>query len=420
MDYVRRVVETELDEIADLPAILLHGAKGVGKTATALTRARTVYRLDQPGQVEIIRADPARLTQGDPPILIDEWQRWQPSWDVVRAAVDADRSPGRFLLTGSSQGHPEHTGAARIVPVRMRPMALAERGVGTPTVSLRALLRGDPGRITGRTGIALGGYVDEILASGFPGLRGLSARSLTRALDGYVDLIAEREFPLLGVNIRNRAALIRWMTAYAAATATTATFETIRDAATGNEGRKPARTTVAPYHDALAALWIVDPLPAWSPSTSAITRVTGPSKHHLADPALAARLLNVDREALLAGLDVPPQIPRTGSLLGALFESLASLSVRVFAEAAGATVSHLRTKGGEREVDFIVETTNRRVVALEAKLSATIGRDDTTNLRWLAARLGDRFAGGVVLSTGPEAYRDEDGIAIVPLALLGQ
>jgi predicted AAA+ superfamily ATPase len=106
-------------------------------------------------------------------------------------------------------------------------------------------------------------------------------------------------------------------------------------------------------------------------------------------------------------------------VLGALFESLACQSVRVFAETAGAAVSHFRTKGGEREVDFIVETTNRRVVALEAKLSAAIGRDDTANLRWLAARLGDRFAGGVVLSTGREAYRDQDGIAVVPLALLG-
>ena len=123
---------------------MLQGAKGVGKTETALRRAKTVYRLDQPGQVEIIAADPSRLTSGERPILIDEWQRYEPSWDVVRTAVDADRSGNQFLLTGSanSRNTSLHTGATRIVPIRMRPMTLSERGVEMPTVSLRALLAG--------------------------------------------------------------------------------------------------------------------------------------------------------------------------------------------------------------------------------------------------------------------------------------
>jgi predicted AAA+ superfamily ATPase len=82
-------------------------------------------------------------------------------------------------------------------------------------------------------------------------------------------------------------------------------------------------------------------------------------------------------------------------------------------------VWHYRTKGGEREVDFIVEASDRRILAVEAKLSAEVTRDDTKHLRWLGARLGDRLADAMVLSTGSHAYRDADGIAIVPLALLG-
>lgn len=421
MDYLRRIVEGELDELADLPAIAIQGPKGVGKTATALTRAMTVFRLDQPGQLEIVQAKPDRLTVGERPILIDEWQRYEPSWDIVRNAVDADRTGGQFLLTGSATPptQPAHTGAARIVSVRMRPMTLVERGVGIPTVRLRSLLGGGPLQIDGHTDTGLDDYVDEILASGFPGLRDLHERALRASLDGYIDLIVEKEFPLLGFTVRNPAALRRWMVAYAAATATTATYETIRDAATSNEGVKPARTTTVPYNDALEGLWIVDPLPAWFPGAGAMSRITGPSKHHLADPALAARLLNISREALLSGRQVSPTIPRIGTLLGGLFESLACLSVRVFAQAAEAKVWHYRTKAGEREVDFIVETADRGVLAIETKLSAVITRDDTKHLRWMRDQLGDRFLGGVVISTGSDAYRDADGIAVVPLALFG-
>ena len=420
MDYTRRVVEHELDELASLPAIVLQGPKGVGKTATALTRAKTVYRLDQPGELEIARADPRRLVTGARPVLIDEWQRYPPSWDVVRDAVDANRSGGQFLLTGSAlpRNQPAHTGAARIVSVRMRPMTLFERGVGVPSVSLDSLLAGDRAAVSGHTEVALEQYVDEILGSGFPGLRGLDGRALRASLDGYIDLIVEKEFPLLGLTVRNPAALRRWMTAYAAATATTASYDTIRAAATFSDGTKPARTTTAPYTDALESLWVVDPLLAWQPTAGAMSRVTGPARHHLADPALAARLLNVSREALLSGRAVGPTLPRGGTLLGGLFESLACLSVRVFAQAAEAKVWHFRTKGGEREVDFIVETADRGVVAIEAKLSAVITRDDTKHLRWMRDQLDDRFLDGVVISTGADAYRDEDGIAIVPLALL--
>ena len=421
MDYLRRVVENELDELRDLPAIAIEGAKGVGKTATATTRARTVYALDQPGQLEIVRADPTRLTRGERPILIDEWQRYKESWDIVRRAVDADHSGSQFVLTGSARPReqPAHSGAGRIVTVRMRPMTLAERGVGVPTVSIAALLSGDRPKIDGETSLTLDDYVEEILNSGFPGLRDLKGRALRASLDGYIDRIVEKEFPLLGFVVRNEAALRRWLTAYAAATATTASGETIRDAAIGSEGTKPARTTTAPYSDALEGLWVVDPLLAWFPSTGQFNRIVGPPKHHLVDPALAARLLNADHDALVSGQPIGPNIRRSGTLLGSLFESLACLSVRVFAEAAEGRVWHYRTKGGEREVDFIVEASDRRVLAIEVKLSAVVTRDDTRHVRWLRDQLGDRFADGIVVSTGSAAYRDADGIAIVPLALLG-
>ncbi|MHB1235652.1 MAG: DUF4143 domain-containing protein, partial [Microbacteriaceae bacterium] len=111
--------------------------------------------------------------------------------------------------------------------------------------------------------------------------------------------------------------------------------------------------------------------------------------------------------------------PTTGTWLGALFESLAVQSVRVYAEAMNASVGHLRTKNGDHEIDIIVETNDTRCVAFEVKLSDTVGDSDTHHLRWLRQQLGARLMDSVVLHTGPYAYRRQDGIAVVPLALLG-
>jgi predicted AAA+ superfamily ATPase len=153
-------------------------------------------------------ADPARLLESEPPILIDEWQYVPECWDLVRRAVDAGADPGRFLLTGSASpaAVETHSGAGRIVNIRMRPLALSERGIARPSVSLGELLRGERPAIEGQTDLRLGDYVQEILRSGFPGMRHLSGRSLRAQLDGYLDRIIDRDFPELGHPIRNPTA----------------------------------------------------------------------------------------------------------------------------------------------------------------------------------------------------------------------
>jgi len=95
--YIERIVDQELDELLpQLPAISLEGAKGVGKTETARQRANTRYELDEPAQRQIVEAEPARVLSGDPPILIDEWQRVPAVWDVVRREVDAGCQPSTY------------------------------------------------------------------------------------------------------------------------------------------------------------------------------------------------------------------------------------------------------------------------------------------------------------------------------------
>ena len=421
MEYRPRLVDTELDSLLEgLPAVSLEGPKAVGKTETALRRARTVHRLDDPGQLEIVRGAPERLTTGDPPILVDEWQRLPASWDLVRRAVDRDPRPAGFLLTGSAapSDAPTHSGAGRIVTVRMRPMALAERAIATPTVRLAALLQGDRPALDGATRLSLTDYAHEITRSGFPALRSYTGRLLRAQLDGYVDRIVDREFVELGKPVRNPGALRRWLAAYAAASSTTASYEAIRDAASAGESDKPAKTTTRPYRAVLEQLWIIEPLPAWAPTRNRLRRLASAPVHQLADPALAARLLGVDTGALVDGAPAGPPVPREGTLLGALFESLVTLSVRTYAQTNEARVGHLRTRGGEHEVDLIVERRDGRVVALEVKLSATVDDADTRHLRWLAERLGPDLLDAAVITTGREAYRRADGIGVIPAGLL--
>lgn len=421
--YRRRILDDELDElIGGLPAIVLEGPKAVGKTSSASQRAATIHSLDDPGQRSVALGEPSRLVTGSPPVLIDEWQRVPESWDLVRRRVDAGAGPGSFLLAGSAAPlrAPTHSGAGRIVTLRMRPLALTERRGERAAVSLRELLSGTRAPVGGETSWKLEDYVEEILRSGFPGMRSLSGRALRGQLDGYLARIVDRDFPdQLGRSVRNPRALIRWMSAYAAASSTTASFEKIRDAATAGFSEKPAKTTVGPYREALERLWILDEVPAWWPTRNHIRRLALAPKHQLADPALAARLLAVDADALLAGVDGQPKMPRDGTLLGAMFEALVTLSVRVCAQACEAQVSHLRTRGGEHEVDLIVERRDGQILAIEVKLKRTVEEADVRHLRWLQERVGDALLDSVVLTTGTEAYRRKDGIAIIPAALLG-
>ncbi len=419
--YRRRILDDELDELlASLPAIALEGPKAVGKTATLLQRAETVYRLDDPAERSVIEADSSRVVQGKLPILIDEWQRLPETFDRVRRAVDDGAESGSFLLacSASPTEGPIHSGAGRIVRVRMRPLTLVERNVEKPTVSLRSLLDGGSPSIEGETEFGLEQYVEEILRSGFPATFGLSGRALSAVLDGYIERIADRDFEELGRQVRRPSTLLRWMRAYAAATATTTSYEKIRNAASGDGNETPSRASTQPYRDILERLWILDPVPSWLPTQNRFSRLSGLPKHHLADPALAARLLDIDASTLLGAKHVEPEIPREGTLLGGLFESLVTLCVRVYAQAAEARTRHLRTWSGEHEIDLIVER-GQRVLAIEVKLGHTPSDKDLRHLFWLREVLGEKLIDTVVVTTGSVAYRRPDGIAIVPAALLG-
>ncbi|RRD04919.1 ATP-binding protein [Arachnia propionica] len=414
MPYLPRTIDLELDELFPIaPALALDGPKGVGKTDTATRRATITWLLDDPAQRELAASDFSLATVPPGTLLLDEWQKLPSVWDAVRRRVDSGAPPGRFLLTGSATPASDsgtHSGAGRILSLRMRPMALHERGTSTPTVSLRDLLDGTS-EVSGTSRLTLTDYATEITRSGFPGIMSTPGRLRRGLLDAYLQRIIDRDLPELRFHLRRPEVLRRWLAAYAAASSTTTSYSRILDATTGGDGQQPAKSTTIEYREHLTQLWLLDPVPGWIPAHNPIRRLQQAPKHQLADPALAARLLGLDQRSLLSA--------GGAHMAGPLFESLVTLGVRVAAQAAEAKLFHLRTNGGDHEIDLIVQGSDGRVLGIEVKLAASVSDSDVRHLLWLRSQLGERIANLVVITTGQHAYRRPDGILVLPLALLG-
>ncbi|SDS47585.1 hypothetical protein SAMN04489751_2104 [Brevibacterium sandarakinum] len=415
MEYMPRTLDLMLDELMGYEAaIAIDGPKGVGKTATAARRATKIWRADIDAERATLEADPLFEDAPNGTLLVDEWQRLPTIWDSVRRQVDDGAGPGRFLLTGSAtprRGTDTHSGAGRIESLRMRPMAFYERHPEESTLSLSELLNGVAGSISGTTVCTAAGYFESIVRSGFPDIFRLPERQSTRRLEAYLQRVIDRDMAEQGYAVRRPETLRRWLAAYAAASSSSASYSNILDATTSGDGSQPARSTTIAYRDQLTQLWLLDPVPAWTPRmNNPFKWLQNSSKHQLADPALAARLLGLSSSALGSS--------QGAAMAGPLFESLATLSVRVAADAAGARVGHLRTKGGEHEIDLVVEGFNGEVVGIEVKLSAHVDDKHVKHLKWFKRQLGDRVADLIVLYTGKEAYRRRDGVAVIPLALL--
>lgn len=423
--YLPRLLDRLLSEfMSGLPAVSVDGARGVGKTALAERVAKTVFRLDDADVRLRLSSDTTLLEKAEPPVLIDEWQQLPDVWNAVRRSVDMDYSAGRFVLTGSAfpaaaAGH-LHSGAGRIVRLRLRPFSLSERNLGPQFATLANLLNGVLPEGSAESNLTYEGYIQEIVTSGFPAIRTLPARLRNVQLDSYLSNILERGFEEIGVSVRRPEMLRAWLCSYAAATGTTASYTTILDAATPGEYNKPARTTTNTWRSALENLWLLDPVPAWLPGGGVFSRLASAAKHYLVDPALAVRLLALNFEPESSGSSVATNAaPQSGGILGNLFESLVAQSLQTYAQVNDARLYHFKQQDGVREVDFIVEKGNT-VVAFEVKLSGSVVDRDVRHLNWLEERLGDRLAAKVVLNSGSIAYtRPKDGVLVLPAILLG-
>lgn len=408
MTYLRRHIDERLARLMDVhPACLVEGIRGVGKTSSAQRLAASTLRLDDPPIAAMVTADPeAAFGALQPPVLIDEWQRSPTVWDAVRRSIDNDRAPGRFILSGSSRAAlaaDVHAGAGRILPVRLRPMTLCERRGEAPPASLADLAEFGIDAVRGaRSPLRPSEQADAATESGLPGYLALDPADHQEALRAYLDLAVARDLAEITSAQRDVTKLRNYVRAYGATVATTAEHAAIHNAA------GVSKATGESYHDLLTRLGLVEELPGWS--NNRLKRLTRRPKRHLIDPALAA----ADHH------DTASVLAQRPDRAGHLFESAVVSQIRAAADALGLgwRFSHLRTAGGDHEVDLIADLPGGEVLAFEAKLSPTVTPADARHLATLKERLGASFRAGLVIHPGETAYRLHDRIAAVPLAAL--
>ena len=417
-EYLPRVVDTEMRaSLRASPAVLIEGPRACGKTWTGRRFAADEVLMDASVQARLAaNVDPATLLDAPPPLLLDEWQLAPDIWNPMRRACDDRGRPGQFILTGSADPPDDitrHSGAGRVLRVRMRPMSLFESGESSGSVSLAGLF--DPGRRTARNS---GHHLGEIMAlacrGGWPAL--VSSRadppSALRALRGYLDEISRTDVSRVDGVARNPAGVRRLLQSLARNIASEASFATL---AADTSGDDPGidRKTVSSYIAALARLFVVEDLPAWRPHITSRSALRNAPKRHYTDPSLAAAALGLMPEAVMADL----------KFAGLLFESLVVRDLRVYGQPARCEISHYRDSDG-LEVDAIVKRADGRWIAVEVKLGGesaihqavrTLGR---LRKRVDASRTGEP-ARLVVITSGGYGYEHPDGVTVVPITALG-
>jgi uncharacterized protein len=410
MTLIRRNVSDFAQEVVrSFPAVVIQGARQVGKStlATQLADERNarVLTLDDEQTLSAAIEDPAGFVNQHPDglLVIDEIQRHPELTLAIKASIDRDRRPGRFVLTGSSD----------LLRARRATDSLAGRAA---TIPLRALSQGElAGTVDDfaqrfRAGIRYpevrsdttrAGYAAMIVTGGYPSALDLEARMRNTWFDGYVDRLVHRDArELLHITDPNRLmSLLRLIAANQAGELVKARF--------AQDARIPS-TSITSYLDTIETLFLVDLLRPWTPNLT--SRETGKPKASISDSGLAARLSRVTEQQLTP-------VDGMSHHLGPLLEGFVVgelLKQRGWSEEEY-ELFHYRTRDG-LEVDVIMEFADGQVLGIEVKSSATFRPDQFAGLRALRDRLGGRFAGGIVLNTGNTGYQFAERLYGLPVS----
>ncbi len=415
--YVPRVVDAEMvNALKAMPAVLVEGPRSCGKTWTGRRRARSGVYFDQRLSSALDAGmDPASILEGEAPRLLDEWQLAPGIWNPMRRACDARAQKGQFILTGSADPPDDitrHSGAGRIMRLRMRPMSLFESGESNGQVSLRGLLSGEPCS-AGDAGVTLGDVLELACRGGWPQLRDVDAATAGDACRAYLDEIRRTDVFRVDQVARDPVRVGRLLASVARNVATDVKH-TVLAADTAAGGEPPLeRRTVAGYLDALRRLFVVEEVPAWRTHLASRAQVRHAAKIHLSDPSLTAAALGVGVDGLLGDL----------KFAGRLFESLTIRDLQVYAQAQRCVVSHYRDSDN-LEVDLIVQHPDGRWIAAEVKLGGAAAVNAGAQA---LLRLRDKLDSAqvpspakllVITATG-YAYERPDGVAVAPITTLG-
>ena len=419
--YLPRVADGELRAaLAASPAVLVEGPRACGKTWTARHFAAGEQPLDADVSARLAaNADPGPLLEGPTPRLLDEWQLAPGIWNPMRRACDDRGLAGQFILTGSANPPDDitrHSGAGRVLRVRMRPMSLFESGDSGGAVSLSGLFEG--GQCSaGDSGHRLDDIMGLACRGGWPRLvaTGADADTSLRVLRGYLDEIARTDVARVDGVSRDPRGVRRLLESLARNTATEAGLTTLAaDTAEGGvEMVALHRRTVASYLTALGRLFVLEELPAFRPHLASRARLRSAPKRHLACPSLAVAALGATAETLMGDL----------RFAGRIFESLVLRDLRVLGQSAGCELAHYRDSDG-LEVDGILRRPDGAWIAVEVKLGGEAAIDAAAvGLLRLAQKVDTDRAGApsrlVVVTASGYGYQRPDNVAVVPITALG-
>lgn len=406
----RRVTTAVVDALTWSPVVAITGPRTAGKSTLAreLTARHggSFVDLDDPAVRGLAAADPTSFVRDRPePVVVDEFQRVPELLGAIKAELNRDRRPGRYVLAGSARHEavPELADflTGRVELISLWPFAIAELEPGAAPLVDRLFAGEPPAR---GSAIARAELVDLVLRGGYPIAVGLPPRARGRWFTTLATLIVERITDDVRA-VRDIAALRRFLRLTAVTTA-----QTRNAAEIGREigiGRDQANT----YLRLLELVYLTVELPAWSTNTGA--RVVKRPKLHLADSGLAAHLQSLTA-ARLAATD-----PTGATAFGALLETFVVTEVvkQLGWSEVDAVAHHYRTHDGI-EVDLVLEAPDGRVVAIEVKAAPGITSGATRGLVHLRDRLGDRFVAGLVLNSGQETQGVGDRLAVAPVSAL--
>lgn len=403
-----RFVQARLNEaLADSPVVLVHGPRQCGKTTLARitgdAAGYTYVTFDDDVLRAAAKADPVGFV-GDlaEKVILDEVQHVPELFTSIKAAVDRDRRPGRFILTGSANvlllPKLADSLAGRMEILRLHPLAQAELA-GTPAGFLQALFHGGF-RATSheRLGKEL---AERIVAGGYPAAL---ARSTPRRravwYRDYIETLVQRDIRHLA-RISALEALPRLLSLAAGQTSR------LLNVADLSSPFQVSRPTIRDYLTLLTNVFLLEELPPWH--TNRLSRLIKTPKLHLGDTGVACALLGVDPEALAADRQ----------LLGQLLETFVFQELRRQASWHEAPVSfhHFRDKDGV-EVDIVLRSSGQRLAGIEVKASATVTAADFRGLRKMKEAAGERFAAGVVLYDGESTVSFGERLFAVPVRSL--
>jgi hypothetical protein len=405
----KRFLEPEVvAALGDTPVVLLTGARQTGKSTLVrqLSRQRKPAHdltFDDLTTLNAARSDPQGFIAGlSGPVVIDEIQRVPEVLLPIKAAVDLDRQPGRFLLTGSANvlmsPRLADTLAGRMEVITLRPLSQGELAGSSEHFLDHLFATRDPGWRSLPTDRA--DLLKRVASGGYPEVLTRPAGKRRDAwFSSYLTTVLGRDMrDLTGIDALTE--LPRVLRALASRTANLLSYADVaRDLAV-------PLTTLRRHVGLLMAAFLVQELPAWSINIP--KRLVKAPKALITDTGLAAHLLGITVD--------DPAHGRGGKETGALVESFVGneLLKQIGWHDPALTLHHFRTHIGE-EVDFVLEAPDGSIAGVEVKLSATLSGNDMRGLRTLREAAGKRFRRGVVLYAGNAVVPMDEQIAAVPM-----